>query len=375
MSLFGQVWVFSAAAFVLGALLAWLFLVRPAQRRIRELERALAAYETSAAPTAHQGASSRSAADWDDEEPVAAVPPTRTFVPAEEQPEEPAPREPTERLAPAPHWLEQDSLQGYRSEHPEHSGDERAEDDRWDHEPGAAELTSVLDPASGDYTGRYPGDRPEDHPRDDEYGRYAEHYADEPEPERQPRPGSLFEPAYEPVEEDEPDQRATTAQPPAYAFGDPEADPADEPVVEQTHVLPKRQPRQALRGGFEPPKPIQPSMRAVTRREPEDAGVQSGSLFEPAVTANTGGRDSGADTPPAREPGGYDDGLPPGPFGPGSAMPLPGGAPPSAEYTVKASVTALRYCTEESDQFPNMVAEVWFRTPADAERVGFRPLA
>ncbi|HEV2782025.1 MAG TPA: hypothetical protein VGX25_21760 [Actinophytocola sp.] len=64
----------------------------------------------------------------------------------------------------------------------------------------------------------------------------------------------------------------------------------------------------------------------------------------------------------------------PGPFGPGSAMPLPGGASPSPEFTVKASVTALRYCTPDSPQFGRTVAEVWFRSAADAERVGFRPV-
>ncbi|EOD67944.1 hypothetical protein H480_14187, partial [Amycolatopsis vancoresmycina DSM 44592] len=69
------------------------------------------------------------------------------------------------------------------------------------------------------------------------------------------------------------------------------------------------------------------------------------------------------------------DSVPPGPFGPGSAMPRPGGGAPSDSFAVKASVTALRYCTEDSAQFPKMVAEVWFRTAEDAERVGFRPLS
>jgi hypothetical protein len=55
-------------------------------------------------------------------------------------------------------------------------------------------------------------------------------------------------------------------------------------------------------------------------------------------------------------------------------MPRPGGGRPSAEFTVKASVTALRFCTEDSSQFARMVAEVWFRSSADAERVGFRVL-
>jgi hypothetical protein len=56
-------------------------------------------------------------------------------------------------------------------------------------------------------------------------------------------------------------------------------------------------------------------------------------------------------------------------------MPRPGGGRPGDGFEVKASVTALRYCTEESAQFPKMVAEVWFRTAEDAERVGFRPLS
>jgi hypothetical protein len=56
-------------------------------------------------------------------------------------------------------------------------------------------------------------------------------------------------------------------------------------------------------------------------------------------------------------------------------MPRPGGGRPAEEFTVKASVTALRYCTAQSPQFARMVAEVWFLTTADAERVGFRPLA
>ncbi|MBB4686546.1 sunset domain-containing protein [Amycolatopsis jiangsuensis] len=135
-----------------------------------------------------------------------------------------------------------------------------------------------------------------------------------------------------------------------------------------TQLLPKRQPRDAPRGGFDPPRPIQPSMRPIERRGPELSGTQSGSLFEPSVQPNQ----SAPEPPPARGSG--EEAVPPGPFGPGSAMPRPGGGRPAEGYTVKASVTALRYCTEESPQFPRMVAEVWFRSAADAERVGFRPL-
>lgn len=61
-----------------------------------------------------------------------------------------------------------------------------------------------------------------------------------------------------------------------------------------------------------------------------------------------------------------------GPFGPGSAMPGPGGTAPSPEYTVKASASAMRYCTQESDSYERTMAEVWFLSAADAERAGFR---
>ena len=172
-------------------------------------------------------------------------------------------------------------------------------------------------------------------------------------------------------------EEAEPEEAPQYAFGGDDAANGDlevppETPAEATQVLPKRQPREALRGGFETPQPIQPSMRTVERRETDLAGAHSGSLFEPSVQPNQAAV-SAPEPPPARQAAG--DAVPPGPFGPGSAMPRPGGGRPSEAFEVKASVTALRYCTEESAQFPKMVAEVWFRTAEDAERVGFRPLS
>jgi hypothetical protein len=99
------------------------------------------------------------------------------------------------------------------------------------------------------------------------------------------------------------------------------------------------------------------------------AGEPTRSLFEPIVPASDG---TPVPPPPNKLRDGNGGGR--GPFGPGSAMPLPGGASPSPEFTIKASVAALRYCTPESPQFGRTVAEVWFRTAADAERVGFRPV-
>lgn len=101
---------------------------------------------------------------------------------------------------------------------------------------------------------------------------------------------------------------------------------------------------------------------------PVSEAESSRALFEPVVPAE----DEAVMPPPHRVRG---DGNGRGPFGPGSAMPLPDGGSPSPEFTIKASVSAQRYCTPESPQFGRTVAEVWFKSSADAERVGFRPVS
>src|SRR5699024_2934309 len=125
-------------------------------------------------------------------------------------------------------------------------------------------------------------------------------------------------------------------------------------------TLPKRQRGESAASEFDPPEPIQPSMRTVTRRDPASAARHSGSLFDPGETTTPHPEDAVAGQS--------------GPFGHGSAMPLPGGEKPSDDFTIKASATTLRYCSPDSASFPEMVAEVWFRSPEDAEQVGFRPL-
>lgn len=354
MSIFGQVWVYSAAAFVLGALLSWLFLARPARRSVRELRRRLA--QSQSAPSARPappdrgyearttgGGGGRSEGD-----PVAAMPSTRYIEPLPQ----PGQGEVTQHIPAAPNWPEQDSLRAYRSpEPPAVPADPSSAEPAFD-TTAAPSLGSVLEPEAA----------PEEEPP-----RREGHVPAEQE-EPPARVASLFQPASADDESEDFGDGLDTEQPPAYAFGDRDTPADDEAPVEQTQVLPKRQPRQALRGGFEPPKPIQPSLRPIVRREPESeqAGGHSGSLFEPTVAP----KDAAPSAREKQEP----QESPSGPFGPGSAMPRPGGGRPSDDFTVKASVTALRYCTEDSPQFSRMVAEVWFRTPADAERVGFRPL-
>jgi hypothetical protein len=137
-----------------------------------------------------------------------------------------------------------------------------------------------------------------------------------------------------------------------------------------TAALPKRvpgKPRHQIPFGVQPSS-VQEAAPAAVADEP--VADPSRSLFEPIVPAD----DEGTATPPPPHRLRQASGGGRGPFGPGSAMPLPGGASPSPEFTIKASVAALRYCTPESPQFGRTVAEVWFRTAADAERVGFRPV-
>ncbi|HVK22252.1 MAG TPA: hypothetical protein VM677_12925 [Actinokineospora sp.] len=191
-----------------------------------------------------------------------------------------------------------------------------------------------------------------------------------------------------PVAEPEPEVAASAA------FG---VEPVKEPTVAYAQsnpggspsALPKRIPAKPggrFPFGIQTTTPAQPEpLPVATADVPVAASTvdRERSLFEPVRSADEA--ESAASLPPPRvrrsrtalkqAPTGIDPFVPPGPFGPGSALPLPGGSSPSGEYTIKASVTALRYCAPESARFDRTIAEVWFRSVADAERVGFRPLA
>ena len=61
----------------------------------------------------------------------------------------------------------------------------------------------------------------------------------------------------------------------------------------------------------------------------------------------------------------------PGPFGPGSALPLPDGTAPSSEFRVKARTSSMVFHTESSPFYERLEPQVWFRDPKDAQRAGF----
>jgi hypothetical protein len=418
MSIFGQVWLWSLAAFFVGAVLTWLVLVLPLRRSVRRLESALAQAHADAARTPANAAGlvtdvfarperrpepepSRQETSYPGTL-VAAAPINRddihddidqdfaeldAQVPSRTPPvPEPEPALETEDFPQVvPESADDDPYRSAATQfltpvvEPEPTDPYGAPATEYlapDEEPEpASPALSRLDPDAGGSLFQSPA--AETHPPD-----WFDH---EPSSQR-----SAFE---EPVERtryigehpgsvrgDEPAEEPEPQETPQYAFGGDvanggELDVPPETPAEATQVLPKRQPRGTVRGGFEAPQPIQPSMRTVERREPDLSGGHSGSLFEPSVQPNQVAAAAVAaapEPPPARQAAG--DAVPPGPFGPGSAMPRPGGGAPSDAFEVKASVTALRYCTEDSAQFPKMVAEVWFRTAEDAERVGFRPL-
>jgi hypothetical protein len=469
MSIFGQVWLWSIAAFVFGVLLTWILLVRPAQSRNRSLERKLAAAHAAQAAhasppesrfvtrtgftvaTAAGAAGAAGFASGQSTEDRPESPGTKTFEPQsfeaqafESQSFQPPSFEPqsfeSQSFEQGP--FDRQSERGFPlGAESEGAFDARGSSDeaswyREDRSAGSAAYADLgtVEPDTADPGTEYipprpvneaavgmfeslrpPESQPETAPPEPDHT---------PEPELAAEKTSIFTPLV-PAEpptfgEQEPDQgfprsgpaEYTVAQedpipataqpapePSAFAFTGEQAPPGageafedeagfgDEAAfdddAEDSHLLPKRQPRQTPPGGFEPPRPIQPSIRSMERREPteEEESGGTGSLFEPAMR-----RAERAEVPPppdepqppmpppARNSPLADPSIPLGPFGPGSAMPRPGGGRPSDDYQVKASVTALRYCTDESPQFPRMVAEVWFRTAADAERVGFRPL-
>jgi hypothetical protein len=62
--------------------------------------------------------------------------------------------------------------------------------------------------------------------------------------------------------------------------------------------------------------------------------------------------------------------VPPGPHGPGSATPGPGGSGPDG-WTVKGNEDSMLYHSPQSPSYKRTIAEVWFRDVETAEAAGF----
>ena len=165
----------------------------------------------------------------------------------------------------------------------------------------------------------------------------------------------------------------------------------------QLIVSPENQPpaddrRWSDRDGQERTNSIQPPEQTAftqpagfTRHLPITGEDSPRSLFEPVVDVDrpndqqlpprpirvrTGVNGNGRPPGPARAPAGS-NGWQVGPFGPGSALPMPDGSAPAPQFRVKARTSSMVFHTEASPFFERLEPQVWFRSVEDAQRAGF----
>ncbi|GAA1334233.1 hypothetical protein GCM10009660_11520 [Catellatospora bangladeshensis] len=176
------------------------------------------------------------------------------------------------------------------------------------------------------------------------------------------RPRSLFEPLLTP--EDAEDEPPAPPKPAAPSNDQPFVPRlAPELLASSGSGLPQRPTRPANSPRTPPPpppapKPISPPPPRPVRPRPVG--------FSPS----TGGRPTAGTTTRYQQPEGFN---PRSPFGPGSVLPKSDGMAPAPDFQVKATLTGRRYFTDESANFGETRADVWFRTVSDAEKAGFRP--
>ncbi|MER5265930.1 hypothetical protein ABTZ99_27980 [Actinosynnema sp. NPDC002837] len=199
--------------------------------------------------------------------------------------------------------------------------------------------------------------------------RSAEKPAPKPEPKKDEpaRPRSLFEPLADDGEEPEPEQPRPA---PASSGNDqpfvPTLSPellAGNPLPMNPTGLPQRPTRPA--GAPRTPSPAPLAPKPITPPPPRPVRPRPVG-FSPS----TGGRQPAAGS--TRFQGQQEGFNPRSPFGPGSVLPKSDGLAPAPEFQVKATLTGRRYFTNESANFRETRADVWFRTTTDAEKAGFR---
>ncbi len=175
------------------------------------------------------------------------------------------------------------------------------------------------------------------------------------------RPRSLFEPLLTPEDIDD--------EPPAPPK--PVAPSNEQPFV------PTLAPELLASPGGLPQRPVRPAnaprTAAPTPLSPEPISRPQSRPVRPrpvGFSPSTGGRPAnGGTTTRYQQPEGFN---PRSPFGPGSVLPKSDGMAPAPDFQVKATLTGRRYFTDESANFRETRADVWFRTTSDAEKAGFR---
>ena len=133
-------------------------------------------------------------------------------------------------------------------------------------------------------------------------------------------------------------------------------------------LLPQR-PQRAPGSARQSPPPL--SARPVSPPPPPPEPPRPVRPRPVGFSPSTGGRAPAANGSTTRyqQPEGFN---PRSPFGPGSVLPKSDGLAPAPDFEVKATLTGRRYYTNESANFRETRADVWFRTVSDAQKAGFR---
>jgi hypothetical protein len=438
MGVFGQVWLWSLVAFLIGAALSWFWVARPLRRQVEELEWELEEARSAASPG---GAPDRAAppgapgprgdqpARWDAaDSPTSIIPGFDDAPPGRTQPvppRQPGPERAERRMpsgppgpvpsgppGPVPSPAGPPPLPG--------GAPSRAEVSPTQVPPGGippaprtgagppAEPRRTPPPAPG------PGPRP-GQPAPDRTQPQGVFGGVLPPQDVGPtetttqlgRPGAEEAPEW-PVEEI-PDEPARAAEPDPRTHR-PTAPP--EPNVAESARPPRTTeaqtpPPSRISGAFDPGDQvlappevtgghgwpelsqeydeIEDAVDTAEEERPSDARAPGAererSLFEPLVDPEQQrrhgvGRAGATNRPSAGQPP-----PPPStpaeapaarmPFGPGSALPRPDGSAPSPDFHVKALLPSRHYVTPDEPEFEHTRAQVWFRSPADAQRAGF----
>ncbi|MCE3553321.1 hypothetical protein LWC33_17880 [Pseudonocardia sp. RS11V-5] len=130
-------------------------------------------------------------------------------------------------------------------------------------------------------------------------------------------------------------------------------------------LIPRAEPPAAGR-----PTPEPPAAERPTPEPPAEKPGPSEKLLAPEPSPaekSASEEETGAEEPPAAaaEP------VPDGPYGPGSAAPLPDGSAPSPEFTIKGNASSMLFHPPSSPYFRRTKPAAWFRTAEDARRAGF----
>ncbi|SDX49223.1 hypothetical protein SAMN05216215_1011201 [Saccharopolyspora shandongensis] len=334
--LFTQVWLWSLAAFALGALITWLLFVRPLRRQLAEL--------TAGYPEDEYA--------YEQDEQIAAEAPLDLLQPAPPRWERPDDPEVGDWSRAPRAWVA-----------PEKAKPERSDSDsewfrQWD------QRVNGVDQADAAVTAVQPRVPPE---------------AEFPKPEfpKSEFPKSEFPKSEEPGA-DEPTESVKHVQPPAEAPVEPPAAErkAEEPATDIS-AWPEAEPEEAqvsgrLEGADDATESrLSGQLRSLFENVEPRSGAAAETPYVPPVGADATQvipkvPDRGSESAEgAAEP-------PPLPRRTPGAGPRPGREGGSGPM-IKGHSASRQYHSPESPAYDKIVADVWFRTPADAEIAGFEP--